>query len=182
MAEAGARVRGLVDVLRSLHDDLDAAVLEAYGWSDLQSPLADHTPAGAEPRAAAVEALLERLVALNTKRAAEEEAGTARWLRPEFQLRGQQGEQAGVEFEEVPEAAAAPAAAVEKRPWPAGLPEQIKAVAEVLAASARPIALPDLEGQFKARGRWRDRLPTILDTLEALGRVRRTAADRWQGI
>ena len=32
------------------------------------------------------EALLERLVALNTERAAEEKRGHIRWLRPEFQI------------------------------------------------------------------------------------------------
>jgi hypothetical protein len=55
-------------------------------------------------------------------------------------------------------------------------------VAEVLASSGRPLSLPDLEARFNARGRWRERLPTILDTLEALGRARRPQADmpRWQ--
>jgi hypothetical protein len=72
-----------------------------------------------------------------------------------------------------------------RRPWPAGLPEQIKAVAELLAASPQPLALADLEARFQARGRWRERLPTILDTLVALGRARPVAggqageAPRW---
>jgi hypothetical protein len=173
---------GLVAVLRSLHDELDAAVLQAYGWTDLQSALADHRPAGAEARTAAVETLLERLVALNARRAAEEAAGTVRWLRPEFQARASagQGTQAGLDV--VPEdeavaaeSAAAPAAPVTRRPWPAGLPEQIKAVAELLAASPQPLALADLESRFQARGRWRERLPVILDTLTALGRARPVA-------
>ncbi|MFM2059803.1 MAG: hypothetical protein RLY71_4188 [Pseudomonadota bacterium] len=70
-----------VSVLGSLHDDLDAAVLQAYGWSDLGAvPWRDDTA-----RAAWTETLLERLVALNARRAAEEAAGTIRWLRPEFQ-------------------------------------------------------------------------------------------------
>ena len=45
-----------------------------------------------------------------------------------------------------------------------------------------PLTLPALEAHFTARGRWRDRLPTILDTLEALGRARRVDSDvvRWQ--
>jgi hypothetical protein len=135
---------GLVAVLRSLHDELDAAVLQAYGRADLQPALADHRPAAAEARAAAVETLLERLVALNAKRAAEEAAGTVRWLRPEFQARSA-GAQAGLDV--APEdddtaatPAAAPAAPVVKRPWPAGLPEQIKAVAELLATSPTPLA------------------------------------------
>ena len=69
-----------------------------------------------------------------------------------------------------------------KRPWPAGLAEQIKAVANVMVTTSRPLSLDDLAACFSARGRWRDRLPTILDTLEALGRVRSPAVDRWQGV
>jgi hypothetical protein len=168
--------QGLVSVLKSLHDDLDAAVLAAYGWQDLQSALADHTQA--EARAAAVETLLERLVALNARRAAEEAAGHVRWLRPDFQQRGA-GVQAGIDVS--PEAEA-PAPAVPKRPWPSGLPEQIKTVAELLASSPGALALPDIEARFTARGRWRERLPTILDTLEALGRAKQTPGTqpRWQ--
>ena len=73
--------QGLVSVLRTLHDDLDAAVLQAYGWADLGPvPWAD------EPAHQAwTETLLGRLVALNTRRAAEEAQGLVRWLRPEFQ-------------------------------------------------------------------------------------------------
>jgi hypothetical protein len=61
--------KGLVAVLKSLHDDLDAAVLDAYGWND--------SPTDAQ--------LLERLVALNAARASEEAHGNIRWLRPAFQ-------------------------------------------------------------------------------------------------
>src|SRR5436309_1972762 len=61
--------KGLVSVLKQIHDDLDAAVFDAYGW----------------PRDLTDEAILERLVALNAERAAEEARGLVRWLRPEFQ-------------------------------------------------------------------------------------------------
>ena len=183
--------QGLVSVLKSLHDELDAAVLAAYGWQDLQSALTDHVHA--EARAAAVETLLERLVALNARRAAEEAAGTVRWLRPEFQQRASAaqgrmdvdtGQADSADEAATPGAAAAPAP-VARRPWPNGLAEQIKAVAEVLSSSPRALSLADLEARFAARGRWRERLPTILDTLEALGRARRLAAGpstlpRWQ--
>ena len=195
-----AHEHGLVSVLKCLHDELDAAVLQAYGWGDLTMRLADH--GHADVRAAAVDTLLERLVALNARRAAEEAAGTVRWLRPEFQLRGAAVQ---VELDVSPEtdtdtdtdsaddirAAAtstavsmAPAVPVTRQPWPAGLHEQIKAVAELLSASPVPLALADIEARFSARGRWRDRLPTILDTLEALGRARRLQAgvERWQSV
>ena len=181
---------GLVSVLKSLHDELDAAVLAAYGWSDLGAALADH--GHAEARVAAVDELLQRLVALNARRAAEEAAGHVRWLRPEFQTRGRHTQTvmdvstapAAEEAEEdSAEPAAAAAAALPKRPWPTGLPEQIKAVAEVLASAGRPFTPADLEARFSARGRWRDRLPVILETLEALGRARRAPGvlPRWQG-
>ena len=66
----------LVSTLKQLHDELDAAVAAAYGWL---WPLDD-------------DAILERVVALNAARAAEEAAGTIRWLRPEYQIPRQKGE------------------------------------------------------------------------------------------
>ncbi len=61
---------GLVGTLKSIHDDIDAAVFEAYGWpADLDD-----------------EAILERLVALNLERHEEERRGHIRWLRPDFQI------------------------------------------------------------------------------------------------
>jgi hypothetical protein len=62
---------GLVSVLKKIHDDLDAAVFDAYGW----------------PVTLTDDEILERLVALNHERAAEEKRGLVRWLRPEFQAK-----------------------------------------------------------------------------------------------
>jgi hypothetical protein len=84
---------GLVSVLRQIHDELDAAVLEAYGWADLLPDLRiahgnESAPSGdsrVEARRRFDETVLERLVALNTERAAEEARGLIRWLRPEYQ-------------------------------------------------------------------------------------------------
>ncbi len=61
--------RGLVSLLKQLHDDLDAAVSAAYGW-----PV---TLTDAE--------ILTLLVALNAQRAAEEKQGIIHWLRPDYQ-------------------------------------------------------------------------------------------------
>ena len=78
-------------MIGELHDELDAAVLDAYGWADL-APALVGKPGGTTPSShkspeqiAAEEDLLDRLVQLNAERAAEEEQGTVRWLRPEFQ-------------------------------------------------------------------------------------------------
>lgn len=63
------RSQGLGGVLKELHDELDAAVLQAYC---LAGPVEN-------------DALLAHLPALNAQRAAEEKTGPVRWLRPEFQ-------------------------------------------------------------------------------------------------
>ena len=81
---------------------------------------------------------------------------------------------------------AAPAKAPAKpaqQPWPSALPEQVRAVAEVLTSSPVPLSLPDIEARFKGRGPWKKSLPTLLQTLEALGRayaVPGTSAPMWR--
>lgn len=179
--------QGLVSVLRQLHDDLDAAVLEAYGWSDLLPLLrvahGNESPAEGQSREDAKrafeEAVLDRLVALNAERAAEEARGIVRWLRPEFQNpegRGQAQEQAALEGVERDDDGGpdtdAPAPAAKPRPWPKDTVEQVRAVAEVLSASVRPLSADDIAGHFTARGPWKKRLPQLLEMLVALGRAR----------
>jgi hypothetical protein len=190
--EKQIHTQGLVGVLKDLHDELDAAVLAAYGWADLHAGATD-TPE-----------LLERLVALNARRAAEEKAGTVRWLRPEFQnpaapsthetlqnqelsaqdTRGLQADLAlNVPVEEPqptkPRKGATAAAPVAVQAWPATLPEQVRAVAAVLTSANAALPLDALEARFKSRGAWKKSLPRILETLEALGRARREG-DAWR--
>jgi hypothetical protein len=64
---ARAARAGIVD---RLHDQIDAAVADAYGW-----------PADLAPSE-----IIARLVALNAERVAEEAQGQVRWLRPEYQV------------------------------------------------------------------------------------------------
>jgi len=178
---------GLVAVLKTLHDELDRAVLDAYGWSDLvlllevvngnASPGGGGTPATRDDcKRALDEALLERLVALNAERFAEEQRGLIRWLRPEFQIpasgqpQAKPAEQLEIDTGEDVAVAVKPG---ERRPWPATLPAQVKAVAEVLAAARAPLADDAIAACFTGRGAWKKRLPQIIDTLIAVGRVRR---------
>ncbi len=183
--------QGLVSVLRTLHDELDAAVLAAYGWSDLGSAPCGPDEASTAARAAWTDALLQRLVDLNTRRALEEASGTVRWLRPEFQNAAQASTAAAeqtamdlgstdtandAEETEAPTPAAKPAT---QQPWPATLPEQIKAVADVLSASTIALDMDAIAAHFKAKGRWRERLPVILETLVAVGRARVMANGTW---
>jgi hypothetical protein len=186
----------LVGVLASLHDELDAAVLQAYGWSDL-GPVPWAGPNAGEARAAWTESLLERLVALNTRRAAEEATGTIRWLRPEFQdpARRAAAAAAAPAAEQVqlpmipgPETAAdepspdtLPAATAPARtPWPSDLKAQLRSVAELLAASPVAFTLDQIADRYTGRGPWKKRLPDLLATLEALARAR-CEAGRWRG-
>lgn len=53
---------------------------------------------------------------------------------------------------------------------------QVSAVADVMATTGPPLALAKLEARFTARSHWRERLQTILDTLEALSRPKDSAA------
>ncbi|MBC7734287.1 MAG: class I SAM-dependent DNA methyltransferase [Bacteriovorax sp.] len=189
---------GLVSVIAELHDRLDALVLRAYGWADLAPALVGQPggtlpwPARPAAQAAAEEELLARLVALNAERALEESRGTVRWLRPDFQdpaRRGAatlpaatQGEMdLGLDDDTAPapavakkggKIAAAATAAAQKQPWPNTLPEQMRAVAALLNAAGRPVALSAIEAGFSGRGLWKRRLPQILDALAALGRAR----------
>ena len=55
----------------------------------------------------------------------------------------------------------------EKRPWPATLPEQVRAVADQL--SSLPLDEPALAARFTGKGPWKKRLPEILAMLAALG-------------
>lgn len=64
------KARGRVLILKDLHDQIDRATADAYGW----------------PHDLSDEQILERLVALNAERAAEEAAGHVRWLRPDYQI------------------------------------------------------------------------------------------------
>lgn len=61
-------------IVNRLHEQLDEAVADAYGWGD------DWRAGKLGPSE-----IVARLVALNHERAAEEKAGTVRWLRPEYQ-------------------------------------------------------------------------------------------------
>src|ERR1051325_4378261 len=108
--------KGLVSILKQLHDDLDTAVFDAYGW----------------PHELTDEEILERLVALNAERAEEERRGVIRWLRPDFQNAG--GTTAAQQAIATPDADAPEPRVAEKqaRAWPKALPAQVAAVRELV--------------------------------------------------
>ncbi|MDF1552870.1 MAG: hypothetical protein P1P84_07400 [Deferrisomatales bacterium] len=167
-AEREVHDQGLVSVLRQLHDELDAAVLEAYGWP---SKLTD-------------EELLERLVALNAERAAEEKRGLVRWLRPELQARGRAGlAPPGLALEgedrrgEPRPTASADSAKPSKAPWPKPLAEQARAVLATLREAGGPTTAEQVARSF--RGAATAQLEDLLETLVTLGQARRTGEGRY---
>ncbi len=162
--EKSIHEQGLVTVLREMHDDLDAAVANAYGWPlDLPD-----------------EEILQRLVALNAERTAEEKQGKIRWLRPEYQTRpkaGRKMEQAELDID-LPVAAApvkgkkAAAKAGPKSAWPAGLPDQtqaVRAVAALLQSNGAPLTADAVAARFTRAPR--ARVQEILQALAVLGFV-----------
>ena len=142
---------GLVSILREIHDALDVAVLDAYGWPhDLDD-----------------ESILEGLVALNRERAAEEKRGLIRWLRPEYQR-----PLAGETFVEAPTLPGMGGAKpVEVAPmstkWPASLSDRIAAVRAVLDGATEAVETGHVARRFK--GARRADVAEILTSLAAGG-------------
>ncbi len=141
---------GLIGVLREIHDELDRAVFEAYGW----------------PATLTDDEILTRIVVLNAERRAEEATGFVRWLRPEFQA---PNAAAPTLPGTILEQAEAVAATRRKQPWPAALPNQVRAVKDTLRAT--PLQTPaEIASGFRPASR--TRIAEILETLTALGQTR----------
>lgn len=148
--------QGLVGILRDLHDQIDAAVAEAYGWP---ADLSD-------------DEILHRLVDLNRERAAEEARGLVRWLRPGYQNPAgrtvTKGEQTAMDI--------GPAETATNAPWPKTLPEQIAAVRNAL--SDLGTATPEQVARQFLRARAGSVQP-LLESLTALGQARFTEDGRF---
>ena len=139
---------GQIALLLHLHERLDAAVAAAYGWPT-NLPAAE---------------VVERLVALNRERVAEEAAGQVRWLRPEFQAPNaahRPAEQSGLDVTTTD--AALPA-------WPKRVPEQYAALRAQLARGG-PARPADLAKQF--RGAKPAKVREMLEVLASIGQTRK---------
>lgn len=150
--------RGQVGILRELHDALDAAVAEAYGWPA-------HLPE---------EDILRRIVSLNEARQQEEAAGLVRYLRPSFQ-NPEAGEQLGLDVGTV-EATFTPHEAA-PLPWPDTLPARALALRQALGTAAEPLSLEQAAARFR-RARRAD-VAALLETFVGLGQARVTEDGRY---
>lgn len=153
--------QGLVSVLRQIHDELDAAVFDAYGW----------------PHDLADEEILQRLVDLNHERAAEESRGLIRWLRPEFQNPDGATQTAFAEAEKKTTATKKAAAKVKKQPWPKKLPERMVAIQTALSRHDAPAQSKEIAAYYTRANR--NEVNEILETLAAIGNVRQLPDGRF---
>ncbi len=160
--------RALVSTLKQIHDELDVAVLEAYGWGDLV-PLLSPSPSGRGARGEGLdEQILERLVALNAERAEEERNGLVRWLRPDYQApdQVQPTQQVLSDVAEPEETVIAP---VEQQKFPTSFKEQLAAVRDLLRTQGGEWTVAQVKAQFKNASRKQKAIQDCLDSLTDLG-------------
>jgi hypothetical protein len=146
--------QGLASVVLSLHQQLDAAVAEAYAC----------------PPALPDAELLTRLVRLNHERAREEQAGHVRYLRPAYQAPDQQ--QAALALPAVAAATAVTPAATGPQAWPAELAQQMQALRDAVAQAAQSVTAAQVAAQFRRVKA--EKVEPLLATLVALSLVRQT--------
>ena len=177
--------QGLVTVLLQIHDELDAAVLEAYGWGDLSVEIQDGKTQESRQEQIRGE-LLTRLVALNHERAAEEKRGHIRWLRPDYQnptAAAPQPVQANLTITDPdssnqkskinnPQSSINPSSSSQ---WPDRLPEQVAILRKLITTGDKSVVTPDAESLSNHFGRKNkkrnEQIEGILETLKGLGQL-----------
>ena len=142
--------KALVSILKQIHDDLDRAVLDAYGW----------------PQTITDEQILEKLVALNAERAEEERNGLIRWLRPEYQAPNEivetQPTLEGIITQEEPIIEP-----VEQQKWPAKPKDQLAAIRDLLRTTPGEWTTQQIAAQFKGNIT-KKKIEAITENLERL--------------
>lgn len=153
--EEDVKVRGLVLILKELHETVDRLVAEAYGWpADMND-----------------DEILARLVALNAERAQEEARGHVRWLRPDYQ-EPRFGKAKTERAEELPLALSVVAIDRGLPAFPTRREEQILAVADVLAASGAPMRAGEISRAFRRGGkRIEPKVERLLGALARFGHI-----------
>jgi hypothetical protein len=149
--------QGLIGILKDIHDRIDAAAADAYGWPvDLSD-----------------EEILERLVALNRERKLEEAAGKVRWLRPDYQNPGGGSRAPTASGDlELPDEVAEEG----KVHWPSALPVQVAFVRSALTDIGEGTVEQVASRFVKAP---RKQVEAILQSLAALGRARLVSGGRF---
>ncbi|NJK72430.1 MAG: hypothetical protein HC926_03665 [Synechococcaceae cyanobacterium SM2_3_60] len=144
--------RALACTLKQIHDDLDLAVLDAYGW----------------PHDITNKQILENLVALSAERTEEERNGHVRWLRPEYQAPNevQPTQQVLTGVADPEEIVIAP---VEQQAFPNSFKEQLAVVRDLLRTQGGEWTVAQVIAQFKNSSRKQKAIQDCLESLTELG-------------
>lgn len=159
--EEDIKTRGRVLILKELHEKIDAATFRAYGW----------------PTTLTDEQILERLVALNRERAAEEARGHVRWLRPDYQIPrfGKPADKAA-QIEAVLEAKAGKTG---KPALPTDDVAQTAAVFSALVAASAPLSAAEIAATFRQGKRVEKSVAAILRALHRMGHLASADGERF---
>jgi hypothetical protein len=161
--EEDIKQRGLVLILRELHEGIDSLTAQAYGWA------ADLTE----------DQILDGLVALNSARVKEEATGKVRWLRPAYQA-SRFTNAVAIKTGEL-ELGTTAAVSVGMLPrFPVDRYEQPLAIEAILRGASLPMNATDLARRFARGGkRIEPRVTQVLTTLARYGRVMLVENDRY---
>ena len=171
---------GLISVLKDIHDEIDLATFEAYGWDDLAEILVGRpgatmpSPHKTKQQEEAEEELLTRLVALNLERQEEEKRGQVRWLRPEYQIPKLGHKVPQADLGKALDMDVNVIAAADKPKWPKDGLDQIRIVRDVLTKTSA-LALPvEISANFagKNTASRKSRIEAVLQTLVETGAAR----------
>jgi hypothetical protein len=151
--------KGLVLILKEMHERLDRLVFEAYGW----------------PETLTDEQIMQKLVALNHERLAEERRGHVRWLRPDYQIPrlGKDLDKMAAKEEGAQIAAELGLAepAVKKLSFPTDAVGQTAAVFAALAAASGAVTVVDIAAGFRGSKNLEKNVGEVLASLARLGHV-----------
>ena len=157
--EGRIKDEGLILILKELHEKLDRLVFAAYGW----------------PQTLSDEEILERLVALNHERAAEERRGHVRWLRPDYQIPrfGKDVDKMAAKEEGAQIAAdlGLPAPGARKPSFPSDAVAQTAAVFASLAAVRGPADVAGIAANYRKTKNLDNTISDVLGSLTRLGHV-----------
>lgn len=146
--------QGLASVMLNLHQQIDSAVADAYGWP--------HDLSDSE--------VLNRLVQLNHERRAEEATGHIRYLRPSYQAPGQQ---IGIGLPIPARVTSTSIVATGKQGWPKELAQQMQAIRDSVYKAGIPLDAKQIAASFLRTNAVK--VQTLLDTLAALALIRQTS-------
>jgi hypothetical protein len=158
-ADESLKDKGLIVILKELHDKLDTLVFQAYGW----------------PQTLSDEQILENLVALNRERASEERKGYVRWVRPDYQIPrfGKDVDKMAAKEEGSQIAAdlGLPEPGARKPSFPADAVAQTAAVFSALAAMRGPITVETVAAGFRKSKNLDKNIGEVLASLLRLGYI-----------